>query len=157
MKNSSNGSIWAHASLGAGRRCLVRGRGQGRGVQQNLGRRALGAAGISGEHGVSPEASQRRCMGTLVCTSVHVCMRASVWACVHVCSRVCMHVSGLVCTCAHVSVCMCLGLCARALTPVLMRLSVPRYAVCACMCASVCADLCTRVPMYLHVYTCACV
>lgn len=38
--------FWDMSPMGAGRRCSVRGGGQGQGVQQNLGRRALGAAGI---------------------------------------------------------------------------------------------------------------
>lgn len=118
--------------MGAGRRCLVRGGGRGRGVQQNLGRRALGAAGISGEQGVS---QRHHSTGVWMCLCVPVCVCACVCVGLCACVYACMHLS--VWTSIHV--CMC----------------VPTYA-CACMhvCVSLCAH--TRACVYIcaHMYTC---
>lgn len=92
------------------------------------GEACAGGSRHSGEQGLSPEASQHRCVDTLVST-VRMCMHASVQACVHVCSCVCMHVSGLVYMCAHI--CAYVHECAH---------------VC-CVCMHVCICLCGLVYM----------
>ena len=162
----------------------MQGGGRGRGVQQNLGSRALGAAGISGEQGVSQRHQSTgvwMCLCVLLC--VHACVCVGLCACVHSCVLICLHTRVCVgfCTCVyacmHLSVrtsilvhmcpqmcpCMPVHACTHACMSVCSHMCMcvhmcPRAPTCIHMraCIYVCAYTCACVCMCAHMYTCVC-